>query len=213
MFHWTCSGKSTQIDFCRNLVGARGLAMPGPFGSCSDICATRTACQCRCQGKLIDAFGEFLRTERRLSASTLTNYLPIVRGFLDAQFGGKDPDFDHLRVGDVHRFIVGVPRPGRSDAPSWWSPRCVRFCASCSNAGCLRLISLSRCLGSPGGAWRLPMRRPRDRVGADISAPFTLEAERSEQNQRKMLPAHRSQSRRLTCGFFLRAYSAIATDS
>ncbi|CDX52935.1 Integrase/recombinase (fragment) [Mesorhizobium plurifarium] len=58
------------------------------------------------KGQLIDAFGEFLRTERGLSASTLTNYLPIVRGFLDEQFGGNDPDFDRLRVGDVHRFIV-----------------------------------------------------------------------------------------------------------
>ncbi|WP_292231831.1 tyrosine-type recombinase/integrase [Mesorhizobium sp.] len=64
------------------------------------------------KGKLIDAFGEFLRTERGLSASTLTNYLPIIRGFLDEQFGGKDPGFDHLRVGDVHRFIVRRAQAG-----------------------------------------------------------------------------------------------------
>lgn len=64
------------------------------------------------KGKLIDAFGEFLRKERGLSASTLTNYLPIVRGFLDEQFGGNDPDFDRLRVGDVHRFIVRRAQAG-----------------------------------------------------------------------------------------------------
>lgn len=31
-----------------------------------------------------------------------------------------------------------------------------------------------------------------DDVGADIFAPFTPEAEKIKQNQRKMLPAHRS---------------------
>ncbi|WP_292338141.1 hypothetical protein [Mesorhizobium sp.] len=34
------------------------------------------------KGKLIDAFGEFLRKERGLSASRLANHLPIVRGVL-----------------------------------------------------------------------------------------------------------------------------------
>lgn len=64
------------------------------------------------RGQLIDAFGQFLRTERGLSPSTLTGYLPIVRRFLDEQFGGKAADFNHLRVSDVHRFIVRRARAG-----------------------------------------------------------------------------------------------------
>jgi integrase/recombinase XerD len=55
---------------------------------------------------LIRAFGGFLRSERGLSPATLTNYLPIVRGFLDEQFGGKALHFDDLRAVDIHRFIV-----------------------------------------------------------------------------------------------------------
>lgn len=61
---------------------------------------------------LIRTFAGFLRTERGLSASTLANYLPIVRGFLDEQFGGKALDFDHLRIVDVHRFIVRRAQAG-----------------------------------------------------------------------------------------------------
>jgi integrase/recombinase XerD len=63
-------------------------------------------------GRLIGAFEGFLLTERGLSASTLTNYLPIVRQFLDEQFGGKALDFDHLRAVDVHRFIVRRAQAG-----------------------------------------------------------------------------------------------------
>jgi site-specific recombinase XerD len=58
------------------------------------------------EGELVSAFGRFLRTERGLSVSTLANYLPIVRRFLDEQFAGKALLFDDLRVVDVHRFIV-----------------------------------------------------------------------------------------------------------
>ncbi len=64
------------------------------------------------EGELIGAFEGFLRTERGLSASTLTNYLPIVRRFLDEQFGGEELDFDNLRAVDVHRFIVRRAQAG-----------------------------------------------------------------------------------------------------
>lgn len=64
------------------------------------------------KGKLIDAYGEFLRTERGLSTATLTNYLPIVRQFLDERFGDKALDFDRLRVGEIHRFIVRRAQAG-----------------------------------------------------------------------------------------------------
>ena len=64
------------------------------------------------KGELIGAFEGFLRTERGLSASTLTNYLPIVRRFLDEQFGGEGLDFDNLRAVDVHRFIVRRAQAG-----------------------------------------------------------------------------------------------------
>ncbi len=64
------------------------------------------------KGELIGAFEGFLRTERGLSASTLTNYLPIVRRFLDEQFGGEELDFDNLRAVDVHRFIVRRAQAG-----------------------------------------------------------------------------------------------------
>ena len=57
-------------------------------------------------GDLVGAFGGFLRTERGLSVSTLANYLPIARSFLDEQFGGKALHFDDLRAADIHRFIV-----------------------------------------------------------------------------------------------------------
>ena len=57
-------------------------------------------------GDLVRAFGDFLRTERGLSASTLTNYLPIVRDFLEDGFHGEAPQFNDLRAADVHRFIV-----------------------------------------------------------------------------------------------------------
>ncbi len=58
------------------------------------------------EGELVRAFGEFLCTERGLSASTLTGYLPIVRHFLTNQFHGQTLRFDDLRAVDVHRFIV-----------------------------------------------------------------------------------------------------------
>jgi integrase/recombinase XerD len=58
------------------------------------------------QGELVSAFGRFLRTERGLSVSTLANYLPIVRSFLDEQSGGKALQFGDLRAADIHRFIV-----------------------------------------------------------------------------------------------------------
>ena len=48
----------------------------------------------------------------RSSVSTLANYLPIARSFLDEQFGGKGLHFDDLRVVDIHRFIVRRARPG-----------------------------------------------------------------------------------------------------
>ncbi|MER9586643.1 tyrosine-type recombinase/integrase [Mesorhizobium sp. M0276] len=111
------------------------------------------------KGKLIDAFGEFLRTERGLSASTLMNYLPIVRGFLDEQFGDNDPDFDRLRVGDVHRFIVRRAQAGSPGRAKLAVTALRSFCASSSNAGCLPPISLSRYLGSPAGAWHTCRRR------------------------------------------------------
>jgi integrase/recombinase XerD len=62
------------------------------------------------EGELAGIFGEFLRTERGLSASTLTGYLPIVRRFLVNQFHGKTLRFDDLRAVDVHRFIVQQAR-------------------------------------------------------------------------------------------------------
>lgn len=55
---------------------------------------------------LVSAFGRFLRTERGLSASTLANYVPIIRNFLDEQFGGGALQFGDLRAADIHRFIV-----------------------------------------------------------------------------------------------------------
>jgi integrase/recombinase XerD len=64
------------------------------------------------EGELVSTFGGFLRSERGLSPATLANYLPIVRGFLDEQFGGKPLHFDDLRVIDIHRFIVQQARAG-----------------------------------------------------------------------------------------------------
>jgi integrase/recombinase XerD len=56
--------------------------------------------------RLVLEFGDFLRRERGLSSATLSNYLPIVRAFLDSQFHGKSVCFDKLRPADVHRFVV-----------------------------------------------------------------------------------------------------------
>jgi integrase/recombinase XerD len=64
------------------------------------------------EGELINTFGKFLRSERGLAPATLANYLPIVRDFLDEQFGGRRLDFDDLRVVDIHRFIVRRARTG-----------------------------------------------------------------------------------------------------
>ena len=64
------------------------------------------------EGELVSAFGGFLRSERGLSPATLANYLPIVRGFLDEQFGGKGLHFDDLRTVDIHRFIVRGAQAG-----------------------------------------------------------------------------------------------------
>ncbi len=63
-------------------------------------------------GELVRTFGEFLRSERGLSSATLVNYLPIVRSFLDEQFGGKVLHFDDLRAVDIHRFIVRRAQAG-----------------------------------------------------------------------------------------------------
>jgi integrase/recombinase XerD len=64
------------------------------------------------EGKLIDAFTEFLCSERGLSASTLRSYLPTVRDFLVEQFHGQTLRFDDVRATDVHRFIVRQARAG-----------------------------------------------------------------------------------------------------
>lgn len=58
------------------------------------------------EGELIRAFAEFLRTERGLSVSTVTGYLPVIRDFLAEQFHGHALRFDDVRATDVHRFIV-----------------------------------------------------------------------------------------------------------
>jgi site-specific recombinase XerD len=79
------------IDYLRNIG-----CIPMPAGMV-DLTA---------EGQLVSAFGRFLRSERGLSPATLTNYLPIIRDFLDDQFGGKALKFDELRVVDIHRFIV-----------------------------------------------------------------------------------------------------------
>ena len=73
---------------------------------CDDIAApaqkidlTRTACLTR-------DFEEFLHSERGLSRSTVISYLPVVRGFLDEQFGRKALRLKQLRSQDVHGFIL-----------------------------------------------------------------------------------------------------------
>jgi integrase/recombinase XerD len=63
-------------------------------------------------GELVSTFGGFLRSERGLSPATLVNYLPIVRGFLDEQFGGKALHFEDMRAVDIHRFIVRRAQAG-----------------------------------------------------------------------------------------------------
>ncbi len=68
--------------------------------------------QSTAEGDLLSAFGGFLRSERGLSPATLANYLPIVRGFLNEQFGGRSLHFDDLRAVDIHRFIVQRARVG-----------------------------------------------------------------------------------------------------
>jgi integrase/recombinase XerD len=57
-------------------------------------------------GHLVLEFGNFLCRERGLASATLSNYLPIVRAFLDNQFRGNAVCFDKLRPADVHRFVV-----------------------------------------------------------------------------------------------------------
>ena len=63
-------------------------------------------------GELVSTFGGFLRSERGLSPATLVNYLPIVRVFLDEQFGGKALHFEDMRAVDIHRFIVRRAQAG-----------------------------------------------------------------------------------------------------
>jgi integrase/recombinase XerD len=64
------------------------------------------------EGELVRTFGEFLRTERGLSASILKGYLPIVRCFLANRFHGQALRFDDLRAIDIHRFIVQRAQAG-----------------------------------------------------------------------------------------------------
>lgn len=55
---------------------------------------------------LMRDFEEFLHTERGLSRSTVVSYLPIVRCFLDEQFGRKALCLEKLRPQDLHGFIL-----------------------------------------------------------------------------------------------------------
>ncbi len=119
MFHSISSEGITPVNSWLNVDVLSGGATHGPFGSCSITCATSVALRCRrgwsnstAGGELVSAFGGFLRSERGLSRATLTNYLPIVRSFLDEQFGGKALHFDDLRAVDIHRFIVRRARVG-----------------------------------------------------------------------------------------------------
>jgi integrase/recombinase XerD len=70
------------------------------------IPSTVTTVESTAVGHLVLEFGNFLCRERGLSSATLSNYLPIVRAFLDNQFRGKAVCFDKLRPADVHRFVV-----------------------------------------------------------------------------------------------------------
>lgn len=92
-------------------------------------------------GESVRAFGEFLRAQHGLSASTVTGYLPIIWYFLANQFHGQTLHLNNLRAVDVHRFIVQQARRAPLRMPSLWSQRCVRSCAFCKSEGYWQSIS------------------------------------------------------------------------
>jgi site-specific recombinase XerD len=50
-------------------------------------------------------FGRYLRDERALSRSSLANYVPFVRGFLQDRFGDRQVSLARLSASDVVRFV------------------------------------------------------------------------------------------------------------
>ncbi|WP_363234203.1 site-specific integrase [Mesorhizobium sp.] len=110
---WFCWETSTPIDSDGTWWSSRTWrcldhSSVGRISARHRVRAGAGAVDSTAKGKLIDAFREFLHAERGLSTATLANYLRIVRRFLDEEFGDKAPDFDRLRVGDVHRFVCAA---------------------------------------------------------------------------------------------------------
>jgi integrase/recombinase XerD len=103
-------------------------------------------------GHLVLEFGNFLCRERGLSSATLSNYLPIVRAFLDNQFRGKAVCFDKLRPADVHRFVVRQAQTISLSRARTAITALRAYCVSYSNAGCFGPIFPPRCPAWPGGA-------------------------------------------------------------
>ncbi len=68
-------------------------------------------------GKLTREYARFLSSERGLSGDTITGYILIVRRFLTGHFQDEPLHFRHLRLRDLHRFILrDARRGGRSRA-------------------------------------------------------------------------------------------------
>ncbi|MDB6101318.1 MAG: integrase/recombinase [Gammaproteobacteria bacterium] len=68
-------------------------------------------------GKITREYARFLSSERGLSANTITGYVQIVRRFLTERFEDEPLRFRHLRLRDLHRFILrDTQRGSRSRA-------------------------------------------------------------------------------------------------
>ncbi|MGD0506109.1 MAG: site-specific integrase [Steroidobacteraceae bacterium] len=51
------------------------------------------------------AYGQYLRRDRALAKSTIVNYVPFIRDFLDDRFGAGEVKLSHLSAAEVVRFV------------------------------------------------------------------------------------------------------------
>lgn len=51
-------------------------------------------------------FADYLSQERKLSESSLQNYVPVVRQFLEEQFGARPIKLEEIRQIDISRFVI-----------------------------------------------------------------------------------------------------------
>jgi site-specific recombinase XerD len=90
-----CHGDAAALRYLMEFLRREGVM------AAEKIAARRLTPAERCA----DAYGQYLRDARALASSTVINYVPFVRGFLQDQFGAGPVRLSRLSAGNVVRFV------------------------------------------------------------------------------------------------------------